>query len=359
MTRSASCSFASTIPSINGTRRLGSPSVCGRSFRKSNVVHLPDYKRVDEEIVDAEIAVAWSIRPEQIAAAKKLRWIHSPAAAVHQLMFPELVNSDIILTNAREVHGPVVAEHVIALIFALAKKIPGSVRLQEKHVWGQQILWDELPRVREVAGATLGMVGLGSIGRAVVKSAKALGMRVIAVREHPEKGSEGADAVFGPAQIDEVFRQADYIVLAAPVTASTKAIANAERLALMKPDACLINVGRGPLVDEPALAAALREKKIGGAALDVFPKEPLARRFAAVGRPESADHSAHRRADRQVMGAALRAVLRESAALSERPAAAGGGGQAKRILILSTMERRALSPGHRSTADAPGRTHSA
>ncbi|MFY9845330.1 MAG: D-2-hydroxyacid dehydrogenase [Terriglobales bacterium] len=239
------------------------------------IVHLHDYKRMDEEIVDAEIVVAWSIRPEQIVAAKKLRWIHSPAAAVNQLMFPELVNSDIVLTNAREVHGPVVAEHVIALIFALAKKIAGSVRLQGKHVWGQQILWDELPRIREVAGSTLGIIGLGSIGRAVVKSAKALGMLVIAVREHPEKGSEGADAVFGPAQIDEVFRRADYIVLAAPVTASTQAIANAERLALMKPDACLINVGRGQLVDEPALAAALRGKKIGGAALDVFPKEPL------------------------------------------------------------------------------------
>jgi len=252
------------------------PKRLQREFPQVNVVNLPDYKRVDLEIVDAEIAVAWSIRPEQIAAAKKLRWIHSPAAAVHLLIFPELVNSDIILTNAREVHGPVVAEHVIALIFALAKKIPGSVRLQEKHIWGQQILWDELPRVREIAAATLGMIGLGSIGRPVVRSAKALGMRVIAVREHPEKGSEGADTVFGPAQIDEVFRQADYIVLAAPVTASTKAIANAERLALVKPDACLINVGRGQLVDEPALASALREKKIGGAALDVFPKEPLA-----------------------------------------------------------------------------------
>jgi phosphoglycerate dehydrogenase-like enzyme len=252
------------------------PTRLQREFPQVSVVSLPDYDHVDEEIVDAEIVVSWSIRPEQIASAKTLRWIHSPAAAVHQLMSPELVNSDIILTNAREVHGPVVAEHVIALIFALAKKIPGSVRLQEKHVWGQQILWDEPPRVREVAGATLGIVGLGSIGRAVVKSAKALGMRVIAVREHPEKGSEGADAVFGAAQIDEVFRQADYIVLAAPVTPNTTAIANAERLSLMKPDACLINVGRGQLVDEPALAFALREKKIGGAALDVFPIEPLA-----------------------------------------------------------------------------------
>ena len=168
-----------------------------------------------------------------------------------------------------------VAEHVIALVFALAKKIPESARMQEKHIWGQQILWDELPRIREVAGATLGMIGLGSIGRPVVKTAKALGMRVIAVREHPEKGSEAADSVLGPAQIDDVFRQADYIVLAAPVTANTTAVANAKRLALMKPEACLINVGRGPLVDESALAAALREKKIGGAALDVFPHEPL------------------------------------------------------------------------------------
>jgi len=162
-------------------------------FPRVNVVNLPDYKRVDQEIVDAEIVVAWSIRPEQVRRATRLRWIHSPAAAVHQLMFPEIVDSEIILTNAREVHGPVVAEHVMALIFALAKKIPGSVRLQEKHRWGQQILWDELPRIREVAGATAGVVGLGSIGRPVVKSAKALGMRVIAIREHPEKGREGAD----------------------------------------------------------------------------------------------------------------------------------------------------------------------
>ena len=245
-------------------------------FPQFKVVHLPDYKRVDAEICDAEIGIAWSIRPEQIRAAQRLRWIHSPAAAVHQLIFPELVESDIVLTNAREVHGPVVAEHVIAQIFALAKKIADSVRLQERHEWGQQRIWDELPRVREVAGATVGLIGLGSIGRAVAKSAKALGMRVIAVREHPEKGSEGADVVLGPAQVDDVFRKADYVVLAAPVTDKTRAIANAERLGLMKPDACVINVGRGQLVDEAALASALREKKIGGAALDVFPKEPLA-----------------------------------------------------------------------------------
>jgi phosphoglycerate dehydrogenase-like enzyme len=136
-------------------------------------------------------------------------------------------------------------------------------------------MWEERPRVREVAGATLGLVGLGSIGRAVAKHAKCLGMRVIAARENPGKGTDGADAVFGPAQVDEVFRQADYVVLAAPTTANTKSIAGAERIAVMKPEACLINVGRGSLVDEAALVVALREKKIGGAALDVFDNEPL------------------------------------------------------------------------------------
>jgi phosphoglycerate dehydrogenase-like enzyme len=245
-------------------------------FPNIDVVHLPDYQRVDAEIRDTDIAITWSIKPEQVRAAPKLRWIHSPAAAVHTLIIPEIVNRDILITNSREVHGPVVAEHVIALIFALAKKIPDAVRLQQKHEWGQQPMWDELPRVREIAGATVGLIGLGAIGCAVAKSAKALGMRVIAAREHPEKGTEAADQIFGPAQLDEVFRQSDYVVLAAPFTVSTTALASAQRLALMKPDACLINVGRGQLIDEVALAAALLEKKIGGAALDVFPKEPLA-----------------------------------------------------------------------------------
>src|SRR5215472_14938142 len=159
-------------------------------FPQIDVVHLPDYKRVDAEIADTDIAITWSVKPEQIKAAKKLRWIHSPAAAIHTLIFRELVESNIQITNAREVHGPVVAEHVIALIFALAKKIPNAVHLQQKHDWGQQRMWDEPPRVREVGGATVGLVGLGAIGRSVAKSAKALGMRVIAVREYPEKGSE-------------------------------------------------------------------------------------------------------------------------------------------------------------------------
>lgn len=240
------------------------------------ITHLSNYDRLEQEIRDAEIVIAWSLRPEQLNSAKKLRWIHSPAAAVHQLMFPELINSNVIVTNAREVHGPVVAEHAIALIFALAKQIPSAVRLQIKHLWGQQQMWNTQPRPREVAGATLGLVGLGSIGREVAKRASVLGMRVIAVRENPRKEKpDGVEQVYGPGDFASVLRQADYLLLAVPITQSTKKLMNAERLSQMKRDACLINVGRGPLIDEAALIEALHNHQIAAAALDVFEQEPL------------------------------------------------------------------------------------
>ncbi|MGH9671253.1 MAG: D-2-hydroxyacid dehydrogenase [Terriglobales bacterium] len=246
-----------------------------RDFPQLQIAHLPDYKRLTEEIGDAEVFVGWSLRAEQVAAAKKLRWVHSTAAAVHQLLLPELVASDVVLTNSSEVHGPVVAEHALALILALAKRIPSAVRLQQRGEWGQTTLWEERPRPREVAGATLGVVGLGSIGRELVRSARALEMRVVAVREHPEKGSGGADAVYGPEDLGRLLAEADFVVLAAPLTEKSRALMNAERLAQMRPDAFLINVSRGALVDEAALAAALEKHTIAGAALDVFATEPL------------------------------------------------------------------------------------
>jgi len=247
-----------------------------RDFPQLEVVHLKDYTGIDQHICDAEIAIAWSLRPEQVKSAGNLRWVHSTAAAVHQLMFPELVESDIVLTNARDVHGPVVAEHVMALIFALAKRIPHAVRLQEKHIWGQKAMWDAHPRPREIAGAKLGLVGVGSIGRAVAARASALGMAVIALREHPELARpEGVDHAFSPEQFESFLSQSDFVVLAAPVTPQTRRFIDAPRLRQMKHDAYLINVGRGALIDEAALAEVLRDGRIGGAAIDVFEKEPL------------------------------------------------------------------------------------
>jgi len=247
-----------------------------KEFAPLEVVRLASYEGVEKEIRDAEVVITWSLRPEQIALARKLRWIHSPAAAVHQLLFPELVGRDIIITNGRDVHGPVVAEHVIAMILALAKKLPQASRFQQRQAWGQEELWNSYPHPREVAGATLGLVGLGTIGGSAARHASGLGMRVIAVREHPEKASpEGVEQVFASSQLDTLLAQSDYVVLAAPVTSATHNLIDAAGLAQMKPDACLINVGRGQLVDEAALIQALRDHKIGGAALDVFVEEPL------------------------------------------------------------------------------------
>jgi len=247
-----------------------------RDFPQIKIVQRDSYEGIEEHLRDAEIIFTISLRPEQFAVTRSLRWIHAPTAAVHQFLFPELVNSDVILTHSTEVHGPVVAEHVIALIFALAKKIPQATVLQQKHVWGKEGMWRQGYCPREIAGATLGLIGVGSIGRRVARMASALGMRVIAVREHVEKGApEGVEAVFAPSELDKLLAQSDFVVVAAPLVSATQSLMNAERLALMKRDAFLINVGRGPQVDVAALADALRNRRITGAALDVFEHEPL------------------------------------------------------------------------------------
>jgi phosphoglycerate dehydrogenase-like enzyme len=244
-------------------------------FPQLSIVHPSTPEEMSVEMLDAEIAIGSTLTPEQLAPAKKLKWLHSPAAAVHQYMFPEFIASPVLLTNGRSTFAAVVAEHVIALVFALARQIPACVRYQGNRTWGQQLLWDAQHRPREVAGTTLGLVGLGAIGGEVVRRAKALGMNVIAVREHPERPAEGVSAVYATRDISKLLAQADFVVLAAPVTPSTRHVINAERLAQMKPTAFLINVGRGALVDEVALAKALQTKQIAGAGLDVFDEEPL------------------------------------------------------------------------------------
>jgi phosphoglycerate dehydrogenase-like enzyme len=244
-------------------------------FPQLEVVHLPNYDRVTEEIADADSAIAWSLRGEQINAAKKLQWIHSTATAVHALMSPELRTSDIVVTNARDVHGPVVAEHAMALAFALAKRLPQAVRYQQQKHWAQHDLWEASPRPRELNGATMTIVGLGGIGRPLATLASSLGMRVVGVREHPERECAGVDVTYGLDALDEALSEADFAVLALPVTPKTHHLMNAERLARLRPEAYLINVGRGVLIDEEALVSGLRAKTFAGAALDVTSEEPL------------------------------------------------------------------------------------
>jgi phosphoglycerate dehydrogenase-like enzyme len=235
-----------------------------KEFPQLEVVRITSYDGIDATLADTQVIFTQSISLEQFTAARKLRWI------------PELVASDVILTNAREVHGVGVAEHVMALIFAIAKRIPQSVKFQEKRIWGQEILWNSSACPLDIAGATIGIVGFGSIGSSVAKFAKAMGMNVVVVRERPGNiRPEFVDEELPSSKLDEMLAQADYVVLSPPLTPQTRGMIGREQLAKMKSNAHLINVGRGPLIDEAALIEALRDHKIAGAALDVFDQEPL------------------------------------------------------------------------------------
>lgn len=245
-------------------------------FPQVGVVHPATPDDLVEELHDAEVAIGATLPAALLPSFPRLKWVHSPAAAVHLFMVPEFIASSITLTNGRSTFAAPVAEHVMGQILALARQIPACVRFQMQRTWGQQLLWDARPRPRELQGATLGLIGLGAIGVEVVKRAKAFGMTVIAVREHPENVADGVSKVYGTQDLDQLLAQSDFVLLAAPVTPSTKHLINAERLGQMKPGAYLINVGRGALIDESALVKALQIKQIAGAALDVFAEEPLA-----------------------------------------------------------------------------------
>lgn len=248
-----------------------------RAFPEIEFVQLPNDRKLGKEIVDADVFIGWSLAPQFLAIAKKLRWVHSPAAAVNQLLTPKLVNSEIVVTNSTGVHGPVVAEHAIAVILALAKRLPQAMRHQARKTWSQDQLWNQLPRPREIDGATVALIGMGGIGREFTSRAKALGMTVLAVRENPANGPCGADRVYGTAELDQVLPEADYVLVCAPLTSATSRIINHARLNKMKKDAYLVNVSRGQLIDERALLDALKRRRIAGAALDVFDHEPLPR----------------------------------------------------------------------------------
>jgi phosphoglycerate dehydrogenase-like enzyme len=256
-------------------------------FPQLEVTHLQSYDDISRELPTTAVFLGWSLNPEQLALAPRLRWIHSPAAAVHALLSPELAATSIVVTNASSVHGPVVAEHALALMLALAKRIPQAVRYQDQRTWAQQILWDETPRPRELSGSTVAFIGYGAIGSTAAQLALAFGMKVLVVREHPERElpeaaprnskleTRNSIEQFASAQLDDVLARADFVVLAAPLTPKTRHMMDAGRIKRMKPTAYLINVGRGPLIDDAALIAALRANQIGGAALDVFEREPL------------------------------------------------------------------------------------
>jgi len=244
-------------------------------FPELRIARLPDYTRLDEEIVDADIFAGFSLKPEQFARARKLKWIHCLAAGVNQLMRDDIRASSVVITNSRHVHAVAMAEHTLGLVLALARRLPSAVRYQAQRHWAQQEIWDEQPRPMEISGRTLVIVGYGAIGQEIAKRARACGMRVVGVKRDPARGAEHADRVVAAGELAAVLAEADFVVLAVPVTPATDHFLGRAQFAAMKPTAYFINISRGALVDSDALVAALREHRIAGAAIDVAEVEPL------------------------------------------------------------------------------------
>lgn len=251
------------------------PNTIRARWPEMRVLHLPDYDRLPSELPDTDIFVGYSLRAEQLTHAKKLKWIHSTAAGVAQLMYPELRDSGILVTNPSGIFSPPMAEHTMGLLIALARNFPDSVRHQDRSHWGQQDMWDLPQRFTELSGKILLIVGFGSIGRELAKRARAFDMRVWGVTRSGKSDSRDAEKIFPASQLEEVLSNADYVVIAAPETTETRHLIGAAQIARMKAGARLMNVGRGSLLDEAALIRALESGALGGAALDVTSIEPL------------------------------------------------------------------------------------
>ncbi|HUH95159.1 MAG TPA: D-2-hydroxyacid dehydrogenase [Casimicrobiaceae bacterium] len=223
-------------------------------------------------------------RNELLPAAHRLAFIQSISAGTDQYSREALREAGVRLASAQGVNERAVAEHAIALILALARQIPQARDNQAARKW-RGMIGDIAKREDELGGKTLLIAGLGRIGSRLATLAKAFDMRVIAVRRDPSKGAGAADEVVGDDGLRCMLPQADFVALTCPLTAETENLIDAEALGAMKPSACLVNVARGRVVDEPALVAALEEKRIAGAALDCVREEPLPASSALWGVP--------------------------------------------------------------------------
>ncbi|GIX46231.1 MAG: 3-phosphoglycerate dehydrogenase [Candidatus Tectimicrobiota bacterium] len=218
------------------------------------------------------ISGAW--HDSLLEQAAKLKWIQAIGAGYDQFPLAELRRRGIRLTNAAGVNTNAVSEHAIALMLALTRRLPEARDNQHRQYW-RPMISDPQAREDELAGKTLGIVGLGAIGNRLASLAKAFGMRVIGTKARPETYRGLADQVWPPDRLGDLLREADFVVLCCPLTPATRGLIGAAALKQMRPSAYLINVARGPVVDEDALIAALQAGDIAGAALDVTTTEPL------------------------------------------------------------------------------------
>lgn len=222
-----------------------------------------------------DIAYTWILSPDELVRAPQLKWVHTSAVAVETLCLPELFARGVLVSNTRGVQAKPIAEHVLACVLALAKQLPFVFEQQRQARWAQNdFAGDRLPWL--LRGRTLGLIGVGTIGEEIARLATAFGMHVIATRRRPDLGqSTHVAEVLPTSSLDILLQRSDVLVIAAPLTPETEELIGADEIARLKPGAVLVNVGRARILQTDALIEALRSGHLSGAALDVFPKEPL------------------------------------------------------------------------------------
>jgi phosphoglycerate dehydrogenase-like enzyme len=253
----------------------------------ARVVNLSVEGLADGPVDDVEVLLRGFLSSDAfdrlLARAPELGWVHSATSGVERALTPAALARDVVVTNARGVFSRPIAEHVLLMILAISRRLPQLLELQHERTW-------QPLEGRELRDLTIGIVGYGSLGRAVASLATAFGSRVIALRRNPASGEPSGtddldeeafpvqprlDAVFGPDALHAFLGQADIVVLAAPLTPETDGLIDEAAIAAMRRDAWLVNVARGRLVDDHALIRALVEDRLGGVALDTFREEPL------------------------------------------------------------------------------------
>jgi len=226
-------------------------------------------QQVAEHIADTDILLTWGTMDLQplFLTAPKLKWVHALSAGVEKLIFPEIKSANTPLTNSKGIHGIPVSEHVLAMMLAFTRGLNFFIRQQTQKQWKRVT-------VEEIYGKTIGIVGLGSIGREIAKKAKGMGMQVVASKQ-TMTSELFLDKLYAPDQLHELLAISDFVVIALPLVEETKHLFTIKEFAAMKPSAYFINIARDAVIKHDDLVTALQQGLIKGAGLDVFDHEPL------------------------------------------------------------------------------------
>lgn len=228
-------------------------------------------------IPEADVYFGFGMPRALFQAGAKLRWVQTGTAGVATLLFDEMREGDVLLTNAAGTYGPTIAEHVLAGVLYLLRALDVAGELRARRTWDQSAFATARANVRELDECRVLVIGAGGLGGEIARRFSALGAKVSGIRRRPGLGAaEGFEAVHGLGELDGLLPQADIVVLSTPLTAETRQVLDARRLRVLRPGTIVVNVARGALLDEAALVEGLQAGRLRGAVLDVFAKEPLA-----------------------------------------------------------------------------------